>query len=421
MGLVRRIDGFQRRHRWAALPVAVVYKYFDDEGTYLAALLTYYGFVSLFPLLLIAVTLLGYVLHGDPAAQQAVLASALRNVPIIGDQIGANVHSLNGSVTGLLVGAVVAVYGALNVTHAAQQALNQVWAVPKAERPTIQAAYGRGALFVLLLGVGVLITAGLSTLGTMAGAITGLGAIGRGLTILASVVVNIGLFLVAYHVLTARGLPVRRTWIGSVVAGVIWQVLLSVGTYLVGTRLQGASAAYGFFGIVLGLLAWLYVGATVFLLCAELDAVLVGRLHPRSLYSMYPEDRDVTAGDRRAYASYAETERQKDFQSVDVTFELNETSGEDPPPGDPDRCEHDQLHERRREAHDRAQGDAGERGEDTGGQERDADAREAAVLAAAQRRDLDTEATRAVYAWLAERSEGMRRAAIDALRALDES
>lgn len=359
MGLVRRIDGFQRRHRWIALPVAVVYKYLDDQGTYLAALLTYYAFVSLFPLLLIAVTLLGYVLHGDPAAQQAVLASALRNVPIIGDQIRANVHSLSGSATGLVVGAVVAVYGALNVTHAAQQALNQVWAVPKAQRPTIQGAYGRGVLFVLLLGAGVLMTAVLSTLVSVAGVITGLGALGRSLATLAGVVVNIGLFLVAYHVLTARRLPLRRTWLGSVVAGVMWQALLSVGTYLVGTRLQGASATYGLFGIVLGLLAWLYVGATVFVLCAELDAVLVGGLHPRSLYSMYPDDRDVTAADRRAYISYAETERQKDFQSVDVTFDLSKTSGKDPPPD-----ERDWVEDRRQETRDGTQtGHNGERTE----------------------------------------------------------
>ena len=87
-GVARRLDEFRRRHRWAGFPVAVIYKFVDDQGTYQAALLTYYGFVSLFPLLLLAVTVLGFVLSGDPAAQQAVLHSALRNVPVLGDQIG---------------------------------------------------------------------------------------------------------------------------------------------------------------------------------------------------------------------------------------------------------------------------------------------------------------------------------------------
>lgn len=320
MGVSRRIDAFQRRHRWAALPVAVVYKFVDDEGTYLAALLAYYGFVSLFPLLLLAVTVLGYVLRGDPAVQQAVLSSALRNVPVIGDQIRDNVHTLTGSAVGLVVGVVVAVYGALGVTHAAQHALDQVWAVPRAERAGIGTAYGKGALVMLLVGVGVLVTAGLSALATTAGEITGLGAIGRTIATVAGAGVNIGLFLLAYHLLTARRCHVRDRWIGAVVAGLIWQVLLSFGTWLVGTRLQGASATYGLFGMVLGLLAWLYLGASIFVLCAELDSVLARHLHPRSLFSMYPDDRDTTVADRRAYASYAEAERQKDHQSVDVTF-----------------------------------------------------------------------------------------------------
>jgi hypothetical protein len=80
---------------------------------------------------------------------------------------------------------------------------------------------------------------------------------------------------------------------------------------------------------VLGLLAWLYLAASVFVLCAELDAVLARRLHPRSLFSMYPDDHDTTVADRRAYASYAESERQKDNQSVDVSF--SEAADRTPP------------------------------------------------------------------------------------------
>jgi membrane protein len=216
---------------------------------------------------------------------------------------------------------VLAVYGALGVTHAAQHALDEVWAVPKAERVSIGVAYGKGVLVVVLVGCGVMVTAGLSALATAAGETTGLGALGRGVATIAGTLVNIGLFLMAYHLLPARPGRLRDRLVAAVTAGVSWQVLLSIGTWLVGTRLQGASATYGFFGIVLGLLAWIYLIASVFVLCAELDAVLARRLHPRSLFSMYPDDRDTTAADLRAYASYAESERQKDHQSVDVTFE----------------------------------------------------------------------------------------------------
>lgn len=320
MSMSGRIDAFQRRHRWAAVPLAVAYKLADDDGPYLAAMIAYYGFVSLFPLLLLGVTLLGFVLHDDPVAQQAVLTSALRNFPVIGDQIRANVRSLEGSWTALVVGVVIALYGGLGVTHAAQHALNQVWAVPKAARPSIQSSYGRGLLMVGLVGMGLLLTAALSA-ATSTTELADLGVLVRTAGMIVSIVVNIALFLLTYRLLTPRRLPVGRAWVGAVSAGLSWQVVLTAGTYLLATRLPGASATYGLFAIVLGLLFWIYVAAALFVVCAEIDAVLVERLYPRSLFSFYPDNRDMTRADRRAYASYAETERQKDHQRVDVSFD----------------------------------------------------------------------------------------------------
>jgi uncharacterized BrkB/YihY/UPF0761 family membrane protein len=121
--VVERLDAYQQRHRWVGLPLAVVYKFIDDQGTYLAALITYYGFVSLFPLLLLLVTILGFALRGDPGLQQQILHSALRDFPIIGDQIGQNIHSLHGSVPAVVIGVVGSLYGGLGVTQAGQHAL----------------------------------------------------------------------------------------------------------------------------------------------------------------------------------------------------------------------------------------------------------------------------------------------------------
>lgn len=111
------------------LPLAVVYKFVDDQGSYLAALITYYGFVSLFPLLLLLVTVLGFALGDNPGLQQQVLHSALRDFPIIGDQIGQNINSLHGSVAAVVIGILGSLYGGLGVTEAVQHALNTVWAV----------------------------------------------------------------------------------------------------------------------------------------------------------------------------------------------------------------------------------------------------------------------------------------------------
>ena len=170
---------------------------------------------------------------------------------------------------------------------------------------------------IVLVGTGML----LSAVATMAAEITGLGWLVQLGGVAVALALNIGMFLLAYRLLAAHPLPVQRVWVGAVVAGVTWQLILNFATYLISTRLQGSCASYGSFGIVLGLMAWIYVAMTVIGVCAELDAVLVQRLYPRSLFSIYPDDRNTTPADRRAYASYAETERQKDYQIVDISFE----------------------------------------------------------------------------------------------------
>ena len=131
MGMIGRADAYQRRHRWAGLPLAVVYKFFDDQGSYLAAQITYYGVVSLFPLLLLLTTFLGYGLHDSPHFQRQVLDSALAQFPVVGDQIARNIHSFHGSVPGLVIGVFGCLYGGVGIVQATQNALNRVWGVPR--------------------------------------------------------------------------------------------------------------------------------------------------------------------------------------------------------------------------------------------------------------------------------------------------
>jgi uncharacterized BrkB/YihY/UPF0761 family membrane protein len=99
----------------------------------------------------------------------------------------------------------------------------------------------------------------------------------------AAAAVNVGLFLLAFRVLTPRHIPTRQLLAGAVVAGVAWQVLQAVGGYLVGHYLRHTSQVYGVFAIVLGLLFWLYLGARLTLYAAEVNVVAARRLWPRSL------------------------------------------------------------------------------------------------------------------------------------------
>jgi YihY family inner membrane protein len=307
-----RLDDYQQRHPALGFPLAVLYKYIDDQGGYLAALITYYGFLSLFPLLLLGVTILGYLLQNDPALQAKILNSALREIPVLGDQLRENVQGLRGSGRALVTGTLVALYGVLNGSTAVQSALDRIWGVPRYRRPNPLIARVRGLVLLGVLGIGLLATTAVSELPSH-----GLLAV---VTVVAAVAVNTGILLAAYKLLTVRAVGLRDLWAGALVAAVAWQVLQTVGGYYVRHELRGAGQVYGVFGIVLGLIAWVYVGAVIVLISAEINAVRKDRLWPRSLLTQFTDDVDLTRGDRRSYEAYAQTERHKGFEEVDVRF-----------------------------------------------------------------------------------------------------
>ncbi len=316
--MVGRVDAYQRRHRWAGLPLAVVYKFVDDQGGSLTALITFYGFLSLFPLLLLLVTGLGFALEGSPGLQERVLDSALAQFPVIGDQIGANIHSFHGSFLALATGVVGSLFGGLGVVQATQNALNKMWGIPRNSRPNPIAARVR-SLVLLAVGGAVILATTLRSAVTASGGAFGAGV--RAAAIVVAVARNVVLFTVAFRVLTARRLTIAQVRTGAIVAALVWQTVQWAGAFLLGHMLKGASATYGMFGIVLGLLTWIYLGAVTFVLSAEINVVRERRLWPRSLLTPFTDNVELTAGDRRAYTSYAETERHKGFENVEVDFD----------------------------------------------------------------------------------------------------
>jgi membrane protein len=333
--ITNRLDRFQRRHRWAGLPLAVLYKFVDDQGNYLAALLTYYGFLSLFPLLLLAVTTLGFTLHGNPHLQHQVLNSALSEFPVIGKQIQTDLRDYSGSGTALIVGIAGSVYGGLGIAQAAQNAMNVAWGVPRNLRPNPIKARLRSLGILIFLGIGVIATTGLSALVTGVQSLTHalhVGAGGRVLASLLSVALNLGLFTVAFRILTVAAVTVRDVLAGAVVAALAWQVLQGLGTYYVSHKLKCSSQVYGTFAVVLGLIAWIYVGSLVLVLCAEFNVVLHRRLWPRSLLTPFTDNVSLTPADKQAYGSYAQSQRFKGFETIAVHFgDPPTTSTQEPP------------------------------------------------------------------------------------------
>ncbi len=318
--LSARLDAFQQRHHAAAFPLAVIYKFFDDHGTYLAAIITYYAFVSLFPLLFLLTAILGVVLHGNEHLQQQILHSTLSRFPVIGTQLG-DPKGLTGNTAGITFSIIVSIYGALGVAQAAQHAMNVAWAVPRNERPNPLKARARSLLLILTAGLGIIATTGLSALSSSAkefGAQIGGGL--QTLVTIAAIVINAGIFLLAFRVACARDVSFRDIAPGALLASVLWQGLQLGGTAYVGHVVKNASATNGVFALVLGLLAWMYLAAFLVVICIELNVVRAQRLYPRALLTPFTDDVDLTPADERAYAAQASAQRAKGFERVHVSF-----------------------------------------------------------------------------------------------------
>ena len=327
MRWTERVDRFQRRHPAAGFPVAVTYKFMDDDGHFLAALITYYGFLSLFPTLLLLATVLGLVLAGDPALQQRLLDSALGEFPVIGPQM-ARPEGLGGGFTGIVVGGAVALYGALGLGQAVQFAMNTAWAVPRHRRPAPITARGRSLLLLFTLGLLLLASTVLSALGTGAAAYGG-GFSGwvHVLVTVASVLANAAVVVLGFRITTARRLTTRQVLPGALIAAVLWQLLQSFGGIYVAGVVANASAVDAVFALVLGLIAFIYLSAVALVLCVEINVVRVDRLHPRALLTPFVDRPDLTEGDERAYAEAARAQRAVRQEEVEVRFDPGDGDG----------------------------------------------------------------------------------------------
>ena len=273
---LRRFDGFQRRRPALALPLAVVKKFSDDEGGSMVSLIAYRGFFSLFPLLLLLTTVLGYLLAGDPELRRSVLDSTLSQFPVIGEQLRGN--ELTGSGIALAVGIVGSLWAGLAVVLETQLTFERVWGVPREERRGFVAARLRAVALLVLLG-------GLSVLSTVASGLAAGGSdwLGPAPGIALSTVLNLVLFGAVFHLLTPPVVGFRALLPGIVIAAVGWQLLQLVGGYYVSHQVRNATPVYGTFALVIGLLAWIHLGALFTVLGAEANVVRKRRLWPRSL------------------------------------------------------------------------------------------------------------------------------------------
>jgi YihY family inner membrane protein len=247
--------------------------------------------------------------------QGSIRTSALANFPVIGDEISKNVHSLRGSGLALGIGLALALWAGLGVMKVSQNAMNAVWNVPYRHRPNFLRSLLRAMLLLLVLGVITVASAATGNIGAGSNSWL-LGIVG----IAASVVLNLVLFLLAFRILTTEDVTWGDVFPGALIAALAWTTLQAVGGYIVSHQLQGASDTYGTFAVVIGLLAWIYLGAQITLFAAEVNVVRKRRLWPRAIVQP-----PLTNADERALKSYAEQEERRPEEDVVVRIEETAT------------------------------------------------------------------------------------------------
>jgi membrane protein len=306
---VRAFDRVQQRRAWLAIPLAVVKKFSEDGAGGLAAMIAYYAFFSLFPLLLVLVTVLGYVFQGDQSFEKSVEHSVLAQFPIVGGQL--RTHMLSGRLAGVVVGGALSLWAGLGVTQAAQNAFDQVWAVPMKARPDFLRKRLRGLMLLAILGT--LFVASTVVSGLVSAGLGGVWEKVGGIAI--SLALNFALFTASFRLLTTATVATGCLWIGAAIGGVLWELLQIAGGLYVHHVIQHASDTYGVFATVIGLLAWLHLGAQFTLYAAEINVVVMRRLWPRSLLGP-----PAAPADQATLRGLAEMQERADEERIEVEF-----------------------------------------------------------------------------------------------------
>ncbi len=303
---LEQVDDYQQHHHKAGVAVATVKKYSEDESSNLAAMIAFWAFFSIFPLLLALVTILGYVLPAG--TRTTVLQHVASFFPLLD---ASTLHGLTGSWWPVLFGLLTALWSGTSVTKTTEQAFDSIWEIKKVDRPKFLDKLKHSLVALGTIGVGLVVSIVLSSLVTGSGVNIAWWA--RVLGYVFAIALDIGLFIAAFRLLTAKEVSVRDILPGAILAGGVFWILQEVSSFIISNRLHSAQSTYGNFATVIVMLWWFYLQAQVTLLGAQLNVVLKERLHPRSMFGE-PE----TEADHRALEAYAEEATYHESEEVDA-------------------------------------------------------------------------------------------------------
>jgi YihY family inner membrane protein len=307
---VDRLDSYQQAHRLPGFLYAVVKKYGEDEAGHQAALLTYYGFLALFPLLLVLTTLTNLLASSHPDIQDTIIKGTTNYFPVLGSQLSDHVHTIHKTGLALAIGLLFTLYGARGVADVFRNGVNDIWQVPRRRRDSFPKALLKSLGLILIGGLGFLLAS--ISAGIAAGAGHGLGF--RILGVAVNVFILFWLFTFLLNISLPRHVTLKETRLGAITAALGLVVLQAFGGYLLARQLKSLDAVYSYFAIALGLLFWIYLQAQVLYYAVEVATVHNERLWPRSL------NKNLTEADKRTYSRLARKEEMVEQERVKAQF-----------------------------------------------------------------------------------------------------
>lgn len=290
---VHKFNTFQQRHHFTAFSYAVIKKYSEDGAGSQAALLTYYGFLSLFPLLLLLTTLTNNIIGNNPHLQETLLKSITNYFPLLGNQLAEHVHGLHRNGLALAAGILFTLYGARGVADAFRKGVQEVWGVPKSQRDPFPKSLLKSLCLLIVGAMGFMAASVLAGLAAAAGHDLGF----RVLSVLLNVFILFWLFDFLINFSLPGHISFKQIWVGAASAAIGLVVLQSLGGYLIARELKNLDALYSYFALALGLLFWIYLQAQILYYAMEIATVSSHRLWPRSMDGSSP-----TAVDKRLAA-----------------------------------------------------------------------------------------------------------------------
>jgi uncharacterized BrkB/YihY/UPF0761 family membrane protein len=311
--LLERLDRWQRANRLVAPAYGVVKKFGDDRANQFVVALGWYGFIAIYPLILIVITVFGFI---GAASLGHQVVSTLHDFPVVGSQFNPEhpSQSLRGSGLGLFIGLIGLLYGAQGVTQSVQQAMAQVWNVAPIELPGFLPRLIRSLVALATIAIAFVLNAATATFVTHSNVSFGL----RVVTLLAMALFNTALYAAVFRITTPIPVRMRSLLPGAALASLGFTLLITVGSGLVQHQLRHSSQTYGQFGLVIGLIGFLFLLAKISLYGAELNPVVMRRLWPRGIRGT-----DPTAADNKVLHVIVHQQRQREDQRIGVGFGEN--------------------------------------------------------------------------------------------------